>query len=547
VGVSAPCSLVELRVYDRDATTLRNTVSATGASWLDPLGEIGSATLTAPLVQTVLAADPTLLNDSIIKVATNLTGTTTLTEVFGFLGEGGELTLISDAENAGKERSLQCRGLLGILDDWIVYPETGIHARSGDRRTFGWMSAASARWFDETQWTGTIRGVRWEDVSSSSDRYLKPKNWPDLKAQWVDAGNNKEKQYFRTSLTVDSDTAVRMYASADDSMDVYLDSELIISSKAVETGYTEMSHWRGVLTAGTHTIGIKFIKDLSWTWGAGWLGDISVDTYDRMIFTCCSIRPNGAIKEVLRHSSDSAHWLAIGIDDGVQPPAWSAGGIIGQLVREARTRGVDTANTMAFGYTDTQDTDGNNWPDLHERSWPVGTSGSKVAMDLGEHDIDFDMTHDLTLNAYVNQGSDVSATVALEQGVNLLSYKARHTPVLATSLLGRTRRRWISRTDSGAEAVYDRREGWLSLGNAASRLQGRHHLDRALDDTARDRYSYTAEFVAVTGCVPYLDFGKGDTVMAYDQTMTATPLRVVSISGSVGEGPIRWTVELEEP
>jgi hypothetical protein len=273
-----------------------------------------------------------------------------------------------------------------------------------------------------------------------------------------------------------------------------------------------------------------------------------------MIFTCVSIRPNGDIRQVLRRSSTGPNWLAIGLDDGVRPPSWCAGGIIGQLVREARTRGVQSATATTFGYTDALDTAGVAWPDLHERQWPVGTKGGKVAEDLGEHDVDFDMLHDLTLNAYVDQGSDKSATVALKRGDEagpndgkLLTYTAHHIPVLATTLLGRTRRRWISRTDSTAETLYDRREGWLELGNALSREQGRHHLDRALDDTARDRYAYVAEFVATTGCVPYVDFGKGDTIMAYDTTLTATPLRVVSISGAVTEGPVRWTVELEEP
>jgi hypothetical protein len=546
--MSRPCSKVELKVFDRDASTLRGTIGAVGAQWSDPLGEVGDMTLAVPLVQAVMQADPTLLNDAIIKVATNLTGTSTMTNIRAYLSEGGTITRIDSGEDSSKSRDLQCPGVLAITRDWIVYPETGIHARSKDQRTFGWMSKASDRWFDESQWTGSIRGIKWKDVPSTADRYNRPKHWPDPNAMWVDAGNNKEKQYFRTELTVDNDTAVRILASADERMEVYLDSELIISSDAEEIGYTEMNHWRGILTAGTHTIGIKYIKELFrlWTSDAWWADQH--DTYDRMIFTCASVRPNGDIREILRHSSTSSNWLAIGLDDGDRPPAWSAGGIIGQLVREARDRGVDSAVRMSFGYTDTEDTDSVAWPDLHERSWAVGTDGLKVVTDLGEHDIDFDMLPDLTLNAYVNQGSDVSATVQIERGVNILSYRSTHIPILGTTLLGRTRNRWISRTDSSAEAAHDRRENWLELGHALSREQGRHHLDRALDDTARNRFTHTAEILAVTGCVPYADFHKGDTITAYDEWGAEAPMRVVSISGAVvDDGPVRWTLELEEP
>lgn len=546
--MSAPCCKVELKVYDRDASTLRDTIGAVGTNWTAPLGGIPQMTLGVPLIQSVMEADPTLLNDAIIKVRTNLTGTSTMTSIEAFLSEGGTLTQIGLNEDADKSRDLQCPGVLAIVRDWVVYPETGIHARSHDQRTFGWMSKASDRWFDESQWTGNIRGIRWKDVASTADRYGKPRNWPDPNAMWVDAGNNKEKQYFRTTLTVDHDTVVRMYASADENLVVFLDSELIITSKANEVGYTRMGHWEGILTAGTHTIGIKFIKDLGWSFDDSWHGDVSYDSYDRMIFTCCSIRPNGDIREVLRHSSQSAAWKAVGLDDGVRPPTWNAGGIMGQLIREARLRDVQSADRMTFGYTDTEDSDSVTWPDLHERQWPVGTSGLKVLQDLGEHDIDFDMTSDLTLNAYVNQGSDVSATVAIERGVNILSYRSTHTPILATTLLGRTHNRWLSRTDSTAEAAHDRREGWLELGSSVAREQGRHHMDRALDDTARDRFTHTAEILAVTGCVPYQDFGKGDTITALDQNGSDAPMRVVSISGAVpDDGPVRFTLELEEP
>lgn len=546
--MTLPCSTVELRVYDRDGTTLRDTVGAVGAQWSDPLGEVGSAQLSVPLLQAIMQTNPALLDNAIVKVATNLTGTT-LTEIFGFLAEGGQFTLISDQEDAGKQRDLQCRGLLGLFDDWIVYPETGIHAHSGDQRAFGWMSAESTHWFDQSQWSGTIHGKRWADIAATADRYHLPKGWPDPDAQWVGT-NSKEKQYFRTKVTVDEDTPVRVYASADEDLHVYLDSELIISNNSHEVGYTELNHWRGVLTAGTHTFGIKFLKVFSPTAYTRWNGSgYDFTDADKMIFTVCSLKPNGNVDEVLRHTSEASTWLAVGLDDGVRPPTWTAAGIVGKLVAEARDRGVDSATRITLNFDKSLDSDGTAWPDLHERGWPVGEKGSKVIADLAELDVDFDMLPDLTLNAYVDQGADVSATVQLVQGTNILRYTINPTPIIATTLLVRSHNRWVERTDAAAETANDRREGFLQTGGSLSREQARHVGDRALDDLAREQMTATAEIIATTGCVPYLDFGKGDTVMAYDKTMTAAPMRVVSISGAfdVQLNVVRFALELEEP
>lgn len=551
--MSAPCSVVELRVYDRDGTTQRlvggepAVFSAVGVQWTDPLGEMGSANLSVPLLQQIMQTDPDLLDNAIVKVATDVVPGDPLVEVFGFLAEGGTFTLIGPREEADKARSLQCRGLLALVDDWVVYPEAGLHAHSGDTRAFGWMSRITAHSFDTSQWTGTIHGTAFKDISTNSDRYHKPKGWPDRNAQWVGT-NGKEKQYFRSTVTVDEDTPVRVYASADEDLRVYLDSELIISNNSNEVGYTELNHWRGLLTAGTHTFGVKFLKQFDPLAYANWagLGVVFTDT-DKMIFTCCSLKPDGSVHKVLRRSNETS-WLAVGLDDDVRPPTWTAAGILRQLNVEARDRGVQSAQRITFGFDKATDTDDVAWPDLHEREWPIGTKGSQVLTDLAALDVDFDMLPDLTLNAYVDQGSDVSATVAFEQGVNILSYKVDDTPIIATTLLVRTHNRWVEVTDTASEAVNDRREALLETGGSLSREQGKHVATRALDDFARERHSYTAEIIGVVGRVPYLNFGKGDTVMGLDVTLTATPLRVVSISGATpDDGPIRWTIELEEP
>ncbi|HWA67164.1 MAG TPA: hypothetical protein VG899_12450 [Mycobacteriales bacterium] len=544
-----PCQIVELRIYDRDGTTLRGTfrgaddTGVTGLQWSDLLGTVGSSSLAVPLVQTIMASSPTLLDNAIAKIATNLgTDPDDLTEIFGFLCEGGQFSLVGDEEDAGKQRGLQCRGLLGLFDDAIIYPEGGFRDVAADSRYFGWMSAENAHWFDEDQWDGTILGTVWKDVTSDADRYRLPKGWPDPYAKWICVEGRKPKQYFRAKITVDEATPVRMYASADENLRVFLDSEQIIKHNAREMGYTELNHWRGTLSAGTHTIGIHFLRvdDSFWTFNEGW----DTDFTDRGIFTCFAIDEKGNYHSLLRHSNDTPNWLGVGIGWDSRPPTWRAAGIVGILVDEAIARGVQSMSRISFGFDDTDDTAGNAWPDLTEKSWPVGTKYTQVLTDLGD-DVDWDLLPDLTLNAYKSQGSEKSGTVALQTGVNILELTDTVTPPSATTMLALSAERWVEVGDKASESVNDRREGFLQTGGSTSRQEARHRALVALEGTATEQHDYSCQFVAVTGCVPYQDFGKGDWITCPDKTDTPVSMRVLSISGETpDDGPIRWTVEL---
>lgn len=545
------CTVVHVNVYDRDGSTLRGRVVADLGSlqWSDLLGELGSATLTVKLLQTIMQSDEKLLDDgAIVKLATNQTtdpDTDGLMEFFGFLAEAGQYALIGPDEKAGEQRSLQCRGLLALFDDFVVYPEGGFHDTASDSRVFGWMSKEGSDWFDVTQWDGTISATKWKDVGSGADRYKKPKGWPDPNAYWVGCGT-KEKQYFRCTFDIADDIPIKIFAAADEDIRVYLDSERIIKNNSKETGYLDLNHWRGMGRAGTHTLGVHFLKEPGTV--PGWSGypSAAFDEADKMILTVVSLAPDGRVKDVLRRSSDGAAWKACQRDAGDRPPTWTAAGILMRLMAEASDRGVQSVTRLGINFSATTDSDGNAWDDLHEKSFPVGTGGLKVLTDLSEHDVDFDMLPDLSFNGYVSQGSDKSATVSLVTGVNILELTAQVFSPIATTMLVRGRSRWVEVSDSYAERVGDRVEGFLQTGGSLSRLQAKHHGTKALEVSAIEREVYTCTFFAADGCVPYRDFGKGDWISVPDKTGTALPMRVLSISGATpDEGPIRWTVELQ--
>lgn len=553
-----PCSVVQLNVYERDGITPRSpgTVQVkAGMSWSDLLGGGGSANLSAPLLQSALVTLPTMLENSVVKIALDLTGDPlTLTEIpFGFLGEGGEWSLVGADEDAGKDRALQCRSLFGLLDDIILQPESGWQAFSGDDRAFGWMSRITAHSFDESQWDGTIHATKYKDVGSGADRYHKPKHWPDKNAAWVNAGS-KDKQYFRCRLLLGEDTPVKIFYSSDENGRVYVDSELKIKSNSDETGYTKKHHWSGVLGPGVHTIAFRFLHIYETFGSWGLITDYS--DVDKAILTVMTVNEFGAVKKVLRRtSSNTSVWLCCQRDDGDDPPSWTAAGIVLQCFSEARDRGVDASQDITVNFDKTDDTSSVAWADQHEKSWAVGTRLSQIVTDLGEHggfdpDLIAHSVDGLRLNAYKNQGSDVSGTVALTVGVNVLSYRIATQPIVANSLLVRSANRYQLREDLTSMAIdgAGRREGFLKLGKALSRLQARRRADHALENFGYEQQTHTAEIIATTGCVPYLDFGKGDTIMGYDREGSPTPVRVLSISGSVQDsGPVRFTLEMQTP
>ncbi len=202
-------------------------------------------------------------------------------------------------------------------------------------------------------------------------------------------------------------------------------------------------------------------------------------------------------------------------------------------------------------FTHTLDSAGNAWTILPEKGFLTGQATlGDVVRELEELDCDVRVLPNGTFQAFISQGSNVSSTVWLQEGVNLLGLTYQGTPVRATKALVRTLKGWTIATDSGGVSAYGKRYMGITAGTTGSALQGRKIALRTLDETASPRYVYTATVRAVAGAVPFLSFDVGDTIKCPNYAKVMTSMRVLSITASTPDdapGPVTFTLELDVP
>ena len=531
----------ELKVYDRDGSTLRSAVSATGTRWTDELKGEGGASYTVPWLQSALTSDPDLLRDGIVKVGVPLTSGGSATQVFGWLSQPGSGVLVGDQEDAAKQETPACRGLRGLLDDWVVLHDGGFATYGGSTRSFGWMS----RTYDDSGWSTPV-AVRWDaDSNPSRAGYPEVFGTLDPAAAWLGKSSpvtatlpDGTVNYFRGQYTNPTEQFLRVYASGDNYLDLYVNGEpwFLADDASDAYGWRDAQQDQRIFSAGEVITFAAKVRNAALTTGTNPLG---------FILTVCTLDANGNPDRVVFRSNATN----FKVSDSVQ--GLTGAKILLDLRSEAIARGVSSASTMTPSFTATAATDSTAWPDLQERGWEIGTKGGQVVSDLESVSFDLDMRPSMALNAYVNQGTDKSATVAITKGVTLLSYTYDGQPVTATRLLVRMADRWLYLTDTTAEATYAPREHYLESGLTLSPESAQSYGDANLDDLARESYSYTAVIVCTThpsSVTPYVDFGKGDLINAYTYKMNRQALQVVSISGEVpDDGVVRWTLELREP
>lgn len=528
----------QVKVYDRDGTTLRATLAATGVRWTDELKGEGGASYTVPLVQAALVSDPDLLRDAIVKVGVPLTEGGAYTEVMAWLSNPGSGVLVSEEEDAGKQETPACRGIRGLIDDWLVLHDGGLQPYGGSERYFGWMSSN----YSDAAWSVPV-AVRW-DADTNPSRAGYPEIWEQLDPAscWIgklspvsgtlaDGAVN----YFRGTYVNPIERKLRLVYTGDNYVDLYVNGELITSSEDADGAYGwkyEQPVHDLVYPVGPILIAAK-VRNAALTTGTNPIGFIA---------TLVTLDANGNPGTVVFRTNATNYKVTDAVTGQTGAKIWL------QLRTEAIARGVDSASALVPSFSATADTASAAWTDVQDRGWEVGSKGSQVTSDLESVAFDLDVRPNMAVNAYVNQGSDLSASVAVTQGVNLLSYSYDGIPLVATRLLVRTSDKWLYLTDTNAELTYPPREHYLESGLSLSPTQGTQVGEANLDDLARESYTYTAVIIATAGVSPYLNFGKGDRINAYNYKMVRQALQVVSISGEVpADGVVRWSLELREP
>lgn len=505
------------------------------------------------------------------------------------------------------------RGLLGWLEDAVVFPQSGIADFNSPDRPFNYASGPGD-WRTSGNYQAAL-GVQWKNDTTS--RKNLPVRWKDPAAQWIWRTNPETVvqrgtvNWFYRDFTLTESKRIKFYASCDNAMEVYLDGTLIMSSSEFDqeaASFTQMARYTGRLGAGTHTLAARVKNDKPWQ-----RYDVEVGTDDKVSisdhglangtqvtvtdkngatgltkgdnyfvrqktdndFKLATTNSDSTIVNVttagridLRLKVDNtAGFILTGLDvndDGKESdvivrtntnwqvsstePYWRPAMVLRKLIEEAAARGVYRLGEYTFGYTISTPTSG-SWTTEVDLTLKVGATLSTVLddmVDLG-HDFWVDPST-LEIEAWESRGTDRSATVVLDTGVNLLSYTTQIERPLKTVALVRTKDGWLRAADNTLRDANGWRETFLEFGSTRSGDVARRNAQRHLARTGKTQVVTSGVDIAVvTGAVPYVNFDVADVVSVPNPTGNGalSKARVLSISLSETDGVLRFAPELE--
>jgi hypothetical protein len=249
-----------LQVWNPNNLTYLGTIDqALESEFIDEFNAPGFGQVTVPLN----SADADLLTkDAVVRVLYD--GAVR----FSWFVETRERTLA----DTGNQLTLTAagRGLLGWLEDAIVYPQAGLQDFISEERPFNY-AAKDGPWKSSGNYTAA-QGVTWR--SDSTARAKLPVRWKDPSAQWIWKTNPEQLvqrgtvNYFWRQFTLTESKRIKFFASFDNAGDVYLDGTLIMSSSDFDreaASFSQMVTFTTRLGVGTHTLAARVRNDKPWT------------------------------------------------------------------------------------------------------------------------------------------------------------------------------------------------------------------------------------------------------------------------------------------
>lgn len=520
---------VEVKVYAPDGSTLIGGGAVPrrdNVTWQDELNGTGPGTLDLHLDDAFLASYPALLNPfNIVKVRP----VTATDPVYAWQLEELNPVQVTPEDKAGRKVTVTGRQVRSLLEAAQILG-------SGEHRTFD-FSAPTGPWYVTSDWT-VPNGVRQD--SDTTARANSPAGWPDPAAQWLWAsdpeltaptGNN----WFRSSFTLAADTDLKIWASFDNVGDLRVNGESLIT-----TDWHELYQWRQLSTvtltlpAGTHNIAARVYNQAQTAGNPGGFLCV-VGTADAQ----------GNLATVIRRT-DLVNWLVhdtLGVGSG-EVPGWHAAQILIVLLTEAQAAG-ELNPAITWDFDDDLDSNGDPWVDRQDVQIPVGEDLLTTSNRWAGTVYDIHMTPDLVLQAFLRRGSDISASVALTAGVDVMGLPptARYGPIrnvirfLWDGL-------WQEISDTASIAVYGRRPTTLSLGDAGTLEQAEQTATDALVDLAWPAVTLPLSTTSATGAQPFDDYNLGDTISAPALLSGQADARVLAVTGAENENRIDWTSDL---
>lgn len=524
---------IQAKVYQANGTTLVRTLTADrGRQWLEDLNGVGSWSLEVPVGH----ADEAELTDGRI-VRLLLDGTSRFA---GRIETRRKVAADPAKRRSGKIVTVGGRGLLSFLDLAIIYPELGLNTISPETRFFNFSSAD----YDGSWWAPVSLLAEQGDTAGTNPKAGFPEEWPDPLAWWVwdSTGFTPPTAvgdvYFRfAGSTVSYDTDARVFITADDGFEVYMDGNRLAAETAAglwgKTRYFDVR-----LSAGIHCWAIK---------GTNIARPNPLTNGAAVVFAVAELLGGGS---TLGPPIIRTDWYWDLLAYPAAPPGMTPGKILDVLLSEAQARG--TLTPLSWDFDETFDSDGIAWPTEIDVSFPVGTNYLDVVRHLvDEHalDIAFDPVT-MTLHAYVDRGGANASAVILESaGANAAALSFEKKPPGPNVVLGRTAGGvWVETVDPGAAGAWGRREIALTLGGAPSDEAAARQTAAFLDDNSQPVESITDLKLEVVpgGARPYVDFNVGDRITAPTYAGgSAGGNRLYSIAvGEDGAGQPRFTPEL---
>lgn len=591
-----------LDVYDALNATYQGTLAqALSTEFIDEFNGPGLGTVTVPLD----SADADLLvKDAVVRVVYR-------GEVrYAWFVETRERTL----GDSGNRYTLTAsgRGLLAWLEDAVIYPQGGLADFNAPDRPFN-FAAADGDWTASGNYAAAL-GVQWKNDTTA--RAKLPVRWKDPSAYWIWATDPTATvkagtvNWFRKDFTMASRAKVKFYASCDNTMDVYLDGALIMSSSDFDeqaTSFSQMARFTINLGAGTHTLAAMVRNDKPWT-----RYDVNVDadtdkveasnhglangdqvkitdkkdaaglssgtTYyvraaDVDTFKLATTNSDGTIVNVtsdgkvdLKLQDDRTAGFILtayeqtsaGKDGDLvvrtntswevsdTEPYWRPAMILQTLAQEAATRGVYRLGQLSYGFTTSTPTSG-SWSTETDLTLKVGSDLLTVLNDMVDLGHDF-WLHPTTMQmeAWESRGTDRSASVFLDTGVNLVKFSTTVERPIKTVALVRSKRGWL-RAAANSRTTYGWRETFLEYGNTRSESAAKKKAERVLRRTSKTTIVANTEVVITDGAIPYVNFDVGDVVAIPNPSGEGVPntARVLSISLAEDGGGVKFQPELE--
>lgn len=465
----------------------------------------------------------------------------------GFVVQEKNDTIISKSEYSGKASVVTGEGPMTWFNDARVLPEKGLISGSFDNRSFNFATARGP-WYQASDWATPYNIRRQDDQSSHSWKNLPPE-WPEGAggAYWMwsvapvvvpgphTSGNHpRGVNYFRREFTTTAPGKYKIFLTADDKFEAYVDGQKI----AVGGSHSQTFTIEIELEAGTHVFGAKVTN-------VGFLGAAQAGPAGLLMamYTYSETEPNNASQIVF--ASGGPNWQSATYG---KTPGWTAGDVLIQLLTEAYNRNVKFAGWLNRNFTGTTDSNGVAWK--RELSWDfkVGTDSYMTVIEkLQESGVSVWIDPDtLQLNAVQTRGIDKSQgdnTVVLYEGNTLTKATVENRADIKNRLLVRNNEGWNVQVDAASVSKYGVIEDKMEFD--LSNVESTKYSNEFLRLRATPEESAEYELIAKPGATPWVDFKVGDWVRVV--TSSGTKKRqIVSISVSEGEaGEVEYSVEFD--